>query len=54
MAARAAQMSQELSRLDAAPVDHDKFDRVYNDVLEGGSAQSRSPPSDEVSNLFSL
>ena len=48
MAARAAQMSQELSRLDAAPIDQDKFDRVYNDVLEGSSAQSRSPPSDEV------
>ena len=49
MAARAAQMSQELSRLDAAPIDQDKFDRVYNDVLEGSNSnQSRSPPSDEV------
>ena len=44
MAARAAQMSQELSKLDAAPIDQDKFDRVYNDVLTGTA--SGSPPSD--------
>lgn len=45
MAARAAQMSQELSRLDAEPVDHVKFDKVYNDVLE--NKKSTSPPSED-------
>ena len=45
MAARAAQMSKELSLLDAEPVDHVKFDKVYNDVLE--KKKSISPPSEE-------
>ena len=31
--------------MDAQPVDHDKFDQVYNDVLE--KKKSVSPESDE-------
>ncbi|CBY34633.1 unnamed protein product [Oikopleura dioica] len=45
MAARAAEMSAELSALDAEPIDNEKFDRVYNDVLE--KKKSTTPESDE-------
>jgi len=44
MAARAAEMSAELSALDAEPIDNEKFDRVYNDVLE--KKKSTTPESE--------